>query len=49
MPNGLYGGVRGRGLIAPSYSIRDLDNKGTDLGDGAVYVAVRIWKEEMKL
>jgi hypothetical protein len=21
MPNGLYGGVRGRGLIAPSYSI----------------------------
>ena len=23
MPNGLYGGVRGRGLIAPSYSISD--------------------------
>jgi hypothetical protein len=26
IPNGTYGGVRGRGLVTPSYSIMEEDN-----------------------
>ena len=32
MPNGLYGGVRGRGLNAPSYSIIEMINEMINKG-----------------
>ena len=31
IPNGTYGGVRGRGLIAPSYSIGDFYGGGEEI------------------
>ena len=34
IPNGTYGGVRGRGLIAPSYSIIELKEQFSEIRKG---------------